>query len=194
MNPRQPPKLAVWLLNYLRVSAGNEPLAGDLLEEFCSGRTVGWYWRQTFMAIVATFGQRFRAYRQDLLELFLGWCAETSVIIALWIFHVPPGLRFLLLGFSSLAIIWIALYVEYRIRLHLWRNDDSSDEESDWLWDRNISPRLGVLCFFGWFVLNDATAALLSMLPGTDYSLPFIAMCHGCWLCWAGIGRLRRTS
>lgn len=58
MKRRNPPALAVWLLNRLGVSAGNEPLTGDLLEEFRSGRTAGWYWRQTLMAIVAAFVQR----------------------------------------------------------------------------------------------------------------------------------------
>jgi hypothetical protein len=194
VNFRQPPKLADWLLKYLRVNTGNEPLVGDLLEEFRGGRTAGWYWRQTFMAIVAEFRKRFRTYRQYFRYLFLGWCAESSVVVALWFFHVPFGVRSLELGSSALAIIWIALYIEYRIRVHRWVNDDSSDEESDQLWDRNISPRLGVLVCFVWFVANDVIAALLSMLPGTNYSLPFIAMCHCCWLCWATIGRLRRAS
>jgi hypothetical protein len=194
VSSRQPPKLAVWLLSFLGVNSGNEPLAGDLLEELRSGRTAGWYWRQAFMAIVTTFGQRVRAYRQDLLEMFLGWSAETSVVIALWIFHIPLGVHGLVLGLLGLAIIWLAMYVEYRVRLYLWRNDDSSGQESDELWDRNISPRLGILWSFGYFVLNDAIVALICLLPGRGWGLSYIVMCHGCWLCWAVIGRLRRTS
>ena len=194
MNFRQPPKLAVWLLNRLGVTAHNEPLAGDLLEEFRSGRTPGWYWRQAFMAILATFGQRLRAYRQYRLEMFLGWSAETSVVVALWIFHVPLGVHALVLGVSGLATIWVVLYVEYRVRLHLWRNDDSSEEELDELWDRVLGARFVILGYFGYFVLNDAIVVLLDLLPGSGFSPPFIMMCHGCWLCWATIGRLRRTS
>lgn len=194
MNSRQPPRLAVWLLRYFGVSGGNEPLAGDLLEEFCGGRTAGWYWRQTFMAIVAEFPKRFRTYRQDLLQLFLGWCAETSVVVSLWLFHVPVGVRSLVLGVPALAMICLVMYVEYRVRLHLWMNDDSDKEESDYLLDRNIRPRCIILAFFGYFVLNDAIVVLLSLLPATPYTMPYIVICHGCWLCWATIGRLRRVS
>lgn len=194
MNLRQPPKLAVWLLSFFRVSAGNEPLAGDLLEELRSGRTAGWYWRQAFMAIVATFGQRFRAYRQDLLAMLLGWFAETSVIAALWIFQIPLGAHFLVLGVCGLASIWVVLYVEYRVRLHLWRNDDSSEEESDEIWERVLSPRLVILRSFGYFLVNDAIVVLLDLLPGNPYTLPEIMIFHCCWLCWATVGQLRRTS
>jgi hypothetical protein len=194
MSFRQPPRLAVWLLNFLRVSTGNEPLTGDLLEEFRRGRTAGWYWRQALMAIAVTFCQRFRAYRQDLLEMFVGWCAETSVVVALWIFNIPLGPRSLVLGFPGLAIIWLVMYAEYRVRLYLWVNDGASDEESDENWQRKVSPRLGILYFFGYFVLSDAVVAVLCMLPGRNFSLPLIIMFHGCWLCRLVITRLRRTS
>jgi len=153
VNRRQPPRVAVWILDFFRVSVGNEPLVGDLLEEFRTGRTAGWYWRQAFMAVVATFGQRFRAHRQYLLAILVGWLAESSVVAALWIFQIPLGLRGLVLGVSGLAAIWVVLYVEYRVRLQLWNNNDSSEEESDELWERVLSPRLVILWCFGYFVL-----------------------------------------
>jgi hypothetical protein len=168
VNFRQPPRLAVWLLRFLRVSVGNEPLVGDLLEEFRNGRTAGWYWRQAFMAMVTTFGQRFRAYRQYLLAMLVGWFAESSVVAALWILRIPLGPHFLVLGVSGLASIWLVLYVEYRVRVHQyqWRNDDSSEEESDELWEQVLSPRIVTLWSFGYFVLNDAICVLLGMFAG----------------------------
>ena len=38
MNRRRPPKLATWLLDRLGYTHRNAALAGDLLEEFRSGR------------------------------------------------------------------------------------------------------------------------------------------------------------
>ena len=46
----QPPRLAVALLH--RCVSANEPLVGDLLEEFQSGRSRVWFWKQVCLAIV----------------------------------------------------------------------------------------------------------------------------------------------
>ena len=46
---RRPPRLASLLLE--RFTPGNEALHGDLDEEFSSGRSSGWYWRQVMAAI-----------------------------------------------------------------------------------------------------------------------------------------------
>jgi hypothetical protein len=47
-----PPRLAVALLN--RFVSVNEPLIGDLLEEFQAGRTRTWFWGQVCLAIVTS--------------------------------------------------------------------------------------------------------------------------------------------
>jgi hypothetical protein len=47
MTPMRPPSLATWLLDHLTPGPRNEALAGDLLEEFSTGRPAAWYWRQT---------------------------------------------------------------------------------------------------------------------------------------------------
>jgi hypothetical protein len=46
----QPPRLAVALLN--RFLPDNEPLVGDLLEEFAAGKCHVWLWRQVILALL----------------------------------------------------------------------------------------------------------------------------------------------
>jgi hypothetical protein len=50
MSTLRPPRLAVALLNWLLPE--NEPLIGDLIEEFEHRRSRLWFWRQTIAAIV----------------------------------------------------------------------------------------------------------------------------------------------
>jgi preprotein translocase subunit SecY len=50
MTEQQPPALATWLLK--RAARGNEPLVGDLLEEYRRGRSAVWYWRQVLTTVV----------------------------------------------------------------------------------------------------------------------------------------------
>lgn len=49
MRPAHPPRLAALLLKHL---AANEPLEGDLHEEYLAGRSAAWYWRQVAVAVV----------------------------------------------------------------------------------------------------------------------------------------------
>ncbi len=46
MSRTGPPPLATWMLEHLTFGCRKEELAGDLCEEFRSGRSEGWYWRQ----------------------------------------------------------------------------------------------------------------------------------------------------
>jgi hypothetical protein len=61
MTESKPPVLASWMLEHLLWGGRNEALAGDLLEEFQRGRSVAWYWRQVFGAILASFSSEVRA-------------------------------------------------------------------------------------------------------------------------------------
>ena len=45
-----PPRLATWLLSWC--GPANDPLLGDLLEEYRSGRSGRWYWRQVMIAML----------------------------------------------------------------------------------------------------------------------------------------------
>ena len=43
--------VATWILDHATPGSRNESLAGDLMEEFQSGRSAFWYWRQVFSAV-----------------------------------------------------------------------------------------------------------------------------------------------
>jgi hypothetical protein len=51
MNPREPPKLAVWLLRRWASPYQREALLGDLVELYRAGHSQAWYWRQTLVAL-----------------------------------------------------------------------------------------------------------------------------------------------
>ncbi len=72
MNRTDPPRLATWMLEHLTSCDRDEALAGDLLEEYCGGRSDGWYWRQVVAACVVSWLRSLRA-RMPLLAFALLW-------------------------------------------------------------------------------------------------------------------------
>jgi len=72
MKPIPSVALATWMLEHVTFGSPNESLSGDLLEEFQSGRTAGWYWRQALTAIVITLSSKSRAYVLPLV-FSAGW-------------------------------------------------------------------------------------------------------------------------
>ena len=85
MSHADPPPIATWLLEHWTPGRLNDALAGDLLEEFRSGRkdrTGPWYWRQVLTAIA------------------IGWLSEilnrrVSVIFAaLWSMLAPAWMHY----------------------------------------------------------------------------------------------------
>lgn len=52
MKQGTPPRAATWTLYHFVPGERNDALAGDLLEEFRSGRSAIWYWRQVLACIV----------------------------------------------------------------------------------------------------------------------------------------------
>lgn len=47
-----PPRLAIWLLGHACPGRDSNALAGDLIERFHEGQSVGWLWRQVLSALV----------------------------------------------------------------------------------------------------------------------------------------------
>jgi hypothetical protein len=100
MRVAHPPVLATWLLEHLSAGEGNAALNGDLLEEFCHGRSASWYWRQAIAAIL--IGQT--------RQLCNRWTAV--VFAALWSAFSP-----------SLVLLEMRLTENQRLMDRIWRLD-----------------------------------------------------------------------
>jgi hypothetical protein len=61
MNAKQPPRLGTLLLE--RLGPQNEALAGDLAEEYRSGRSPVWYWWQVLTSIVIGAGRELWSHK-----------------------------------------------------------------------------------------------------------------------------------
>jgi hypothetical protein len=76
MNALPPSQVATWLLKRFVSGTRNEPLLGDLLEEYRAGRSSFWYWRQVLIAIaqstiVETRAHKRRAIRAAVMTFLL---------------------------------------------------------------------------------------------------------------------------
>jgi hypothetical protein len=77
MTPKHPPRLASWILEHLTSDEQKNALSGDLMEEFRSGRSRGWYWRQVATAIIVSVVRTLR----------INWFAVA--FSALWALPLP---------------------------------------------------------------------------------------------------------
>jgi hypothetical protein len=104
MKLSKPPAIATWLLEHLGDGVKNEALTGDLLEDFCYGRSAGWYWRQVVVALFASFWKRSRI-------LWVG-AGFTIVWICLidassqWLIHISRSHLFEVLFSWGLTFAW----------------------------------------------------------------------------------------
>ena len=85
MRLTKPITFAIWMLEYLPSGSRNESLAGDLLEEFQSGRSAAWFWRQALFAIAHAVRTRARPFAGP-LAFSAGWSL-------LYPTFLPPLLR-----------------------------------------------------------------------------------------------------
>lgn len=182
MSFRRPPRLAVWLLQRSGV-ATNEPLAGDLLEEFRRGRSVGWFWRQTGTAVLNTFVKGLRAERLDILAWVLGGCAETAAfVIAMTLFHLPFGLLAAAYTGAVLGAMAFALYLEFMIRLRLNHRPDLNDKEEEALFRRHIKIRVKFLGSSIAFLLIDCAVYGVALLGNAGVRLLHLQPSPWMWM------------
>lgn len=84
------PRLASWLLRRFGVPERNESLMGDLEEEYCSGRSLAWIWKQTAVAILTTNA---RAVAQNKLltlrAVAAGWLVLLNGLLVYAVFRPP---------------------------------------------------------------------------------------------------------
>jgi hypothetical protein len=90
---RRPPALANWLLDRMGCTRRNPALAGDLLEEFRSGRSAAWYWRQTLVVVANDIANSGIGLRPYLLALSAAYAAQFVVTLTLWSKNSPPALH-----------------------------------------------------------------------------------------------------
>jgi hypothetical protein len=125
MNPRNPPVLATWLLKRMGIADWNAPLAGDLLEEFQSGRSAAWFWRQTFVAIATDMCRNVWVARRYFAAGAIGYAAQACVAFALWSNSWPsPPHGF---AFETLAVVTALLLLSFLSR-PLWKRRDRKDD------------------------------------------------------------------
>ena len=86
MKHNRPPSLATWMLEHLTPADLDEALAGDLIEDFRTGRSNLWYWRQAFSACatgwINYFGDR---------RLMVAFAALWSMLAPAWIVLLGSG-------------------------------------------------------------------------------------------------------
>ena len=148
MRQSDPPRAAAWMLRHLVPGERNDALAGDLLEEFRSGRSAAWYWCQVFASITIAYSHNIYANGSALLFAAF-WTLLAPVCIplpslthfslferefwkldAIWNLPYPwsnicnLGLTFLLM----IAFVWIGLLIYLALesiiiarRISFWR-------------------------------------------------------------------------
>jgi hypothetical protein len=83
MNRADPPHIATWILEHWALGDHKDALAGDLLEQFRSGRSGrarAWYWRQVFAAIASGCIREILSHRNVMLFAVL-W----SMVSPAWV-------------------------------------------------------------------------------------------------------------
>ena len=94
MRTSHPPRLATLLLERF---AANEPLIGDLQEEYAAGQSNAWYWRQALTAVAVAMLRGLNIHElfapqnmpmQIVMLLLVSLCAVFTVKVTAWmLFH-----------------------------------------------------------------------------------------------------------
>jgi hypothetical protein len=135
---RRVPVVATWLLERFGVKRQNEALMGDLAEEYQAGKSWGWYWWQTLVAIgVAVVrdvrGHKLLALRAVAMAWALGrafsWLRQKALITFVlashnfhgsppYYFHTSRWLQIVLSGESVLVSLLVGWLVARAHRTH----------------------------------------------------------------------------
>lgn len=119
MEPAEPPRLARWLLDHCSAPGRDEAIAGDLLEEFHSGRSADWYRRQAASAVMVSWVRVLGA--RGMLFLFaVLWSSLApawTAVLDRFVTRPNPAEEFWRMdapfyGLSSFAL-WLALNVGF---------------------------------------------------------------------------------
>jgi hypothetical protein len=100
MRQSNPPRLATWMLEHLTPTGRNDALAGDLLEEFRSGRSAIWYWRQVLACISIANTRVVTAYLGALL-----FACVWALLAPDWVPLTRPG-KSPYLDHAILSLAW----------------------------------------------------------------------------------------
>jgi hypothetical protein len=164
MKRQEPPAAATWLLEHLTPVDRDEALAGDLLEDFRSGRTDGWYWRQALAAFAVAWSRYFAQRRSMLLFVLLwsmmapAWTAivdrierQAGLLGPIWRMDAPfstlstLGLWLLL----HLAFLWAGILVYFAA----WAGSRETLRLSSIVRACGVASALFLPIYFGTFVL-----------------------------------------
>lgn len=109
MSARRVPTAAAWLLKVFKVTENNPPLIGDLNEEFLSGHSSVWLWRQVLAAIVFGIGKEIYGHRMPIGAILTG---EVAVLLSSSALAVAMESRWFLTAvlsrFPSAEWYWVA--------------------------------------------------------------------------------------
>lgn len=105
--------LAESLLRRFGVPQGNESLMGDLVEEYTSGRSVVWLWRETLNAIATTMVRDVRNHKLMAVRavaigwlLSMAWLQILRLLLKPGVVHTGAASRSLLFPFT--IAVWPA--------------------------------------------------------------------------------------
>lgn len=159
MRTSHPPVLATWLLGHLRSGQKNESLTGDLVEEYRSGRSRVWYWREVLAAIAVSFFKEISAHRVRAIgAVAIGW--------AIWFFYQ-----------SGLSPLLVELFLPFTHKLPLFFSYGTPEGLVWWvIW-------LSVRAASGWIVARLYRAHATEMVLGLSASVLLWKLRDFPWTC-----------
>jgi len=165
---RRPPRLAIWVLKSLGFIRRNPALIGDLLEEFRSGRSTAWYWRQT-ANLIFTWIRRNGIH--DLPGVAMVFALLAGIDFMFWRFGRPAPIP----HWTALILETVLLAVFFWIRTW-WRE----------------RRRLGGVLQFAFLVLWWAYVAWTNRDPLWDWLSQDLLIAAGVWV-WGMVCEMKKS-